>query len=221
MNHVKIIYEDNHLIGVVKPFNLLTQKDRTGDRDLMEEIKDYLKEKYHKPGNVFLGMVHRLDRPAGGVMVFARTSKAAGRLSKQWREGTVRKLYLAWVEGTIENPEFRKETSYLRKNEKTNKVAVHRNPAKDARKSELLYRAIKKKGASTLVEIELLTGRPHQIRAQMAFLGHPVLGDIKYGASKPLKNQNIALFSHYLAFEHPVSKDEIILAAEPDPGWER
>ena len=216
---MKILYEDNHVIGVVKPFNLLSQKDKTGDEDIMDRVKAYLKEKYHKPGNVFLGLVHRLDRPAGGVMVFARTSKAAGRLARQFREKTMEKRYVAWVEGVVEEKEYTKAVSYIKKNPRSNKVTVFPSPAPDSLKAELLYRAVRQEEGKTLLEITLLTGRPHQIRAQMAFLGHPVLGDLKYGAAEPLKGKNIALFSRYLAFEHPVTQEEIVLEAEPEEGW--
>ena len=216
---MKILYEDNHIIGVVKPFNLLSQKDKTGDEDIMDRVKSYLKEKYHKPGNVFLGLVHRLDRPAGGGMVFARTSKAAGRLAKQMREKKMEKRYLAWVEGVVEEKEYKKVVSYIKKNPKSNKVTVFPSPALDALKAELLYRVVKQEEGKTLIEVNLLTGRPHQIRAQMAFLGHSVLGDLKYGAAKPLKKKNIALFSRFLAFGHPITQEEIILEAEPEEGW--
>jgi len=196
---LNVLYEDNHLIVVEKLAGMLVQGDKTGDLSLMDEVKKYLKEKYKKPGNVFLGLVHRLDRPVGGVVLFAKTSKGASRLSAQFRERSVEKYYFAVVVGKTKEASGT-IVSFLKKDEKKNTVEVFDYEVAGAKQAELFW-DVKKVGAkNTLLKIKLGTGRAHQIRAQLASIGHPVLGDIKYGASEPLPDKSIALFSASLSF---------------------
>ncbi len=177
---LRVLYEDNHLIAVYKPAGVLVQGDETGDPTLMDEVKYYLKTKYNKLGKVFLGLVHRLDRPVSGVIVFAKTSKGASRLSEQIRKHEVEKIYHALVMG---KPKQEKATlvHYLRKNDKTNKVDIFDKPTKDALEAELSYETVQSNGKQSIVKIRLKTGRPHQIRAQMSAIGCPIVGDVKYG----------------------------------------
>ncbi len=214
-----VLFEDNHCIVVLKPFNMLTQGDITGDYSLFDWTKSYIKEKYKKPGNVYLGMIHRLDRPAAGVVLFARTSKAAARLSEQFRTNTVKKKYCAVVENRVVFEDGKSLIHFLKKNRKTNVVTAYDKPVKDAKKSILHFETRQIIGKMTLLEINLETGRSHQIRAQLAKIGHPILGDIKYGATKPLKRKNIALFSYFLAVEHPTKKERIEFCFEPEKEW--
>lgn len=199
MNKINILYEDNHLIVVEKPFNILSQKDDTNDPDMLTLIKDYIKEKYKKKGNVYLGLVHRLDRPTGGIMVFAKTSKAASRLSKQIQDNKFNKRYYAVITKHIKN----KDTfiDYIKKDENNNSVI-----SKDGKYAELSYKVIDEKNNLQLVDISLKTGRHHQIRIQFASRGYPLYGDNRYG--KEDKNQ-LALFAHYLSFYHP-TKNELM-----------
>lgn len=214
-----VLYEDNHCIAVVKPARVLTAGDRTGDVSLLDQVKDYLKEKYRKPGNVFAGVVHRLDRPVSGVVLFARTSKAAARLSQQFREGTVRKVYRAVVAGTLSQTsgEF---VDWLLKNEETN--TVRRVPARTpgARESRLRYRRLKSGRGLTLLEVVPVTGRSHQIRVQLAARGHPICGDRKYGSKYPLQG-TIALHAAELTFEHPTRHEPVTVAAPDPPAWRK
>ena len=196
---------------------MLTQGDKTGDCSLFDWTKSYIKEKYKKPGNVYLGMIHRLDRPAAGVVLFARTSKAAARLSEQFRIHSVDKKYLAVVENRVfQEGEL---VHFLKKNRKTNIVTAHEKPIKNAKKSILQFKIREIVGKTTLLEIDLKTGRSHQIRAQLAKIGHPILGDLKYGATKPLKRKNIALFSYFLAVEHPTKKESLTIESKPEGAW--
>lgn len=227
---VKIIYEDNHLLVVEKPVNVLTQGDITGDKDLLTILKEYVKEKYSKPGNVYLGLVHRLDRPVGGVMVFARTSKAASRLSEQIRKGDFEKEYLAVVHGEfkLKNAKGTLE-HYLLKDNKTNIVRVAGRFEKEAKKAILEYEVLEstrvKEQAMSLVRIKLLTGRPHQIRVQFAATGHPLHGDMKYNprynsgpnpkGSEGQKGEQLALWSHRITIEHPVKKEKMSFSCNP------
>ncbi|MBI5140772.1 MAG: RluA family pseudouridine synthase [Nitrospirae bacterium] len=213
-----VIFEDNHCIAVVKPWNMLVQGDITGDAALIDWVKDWVKQKYAKPGNVFIGLLHRIDRPAGGIVLFARTSKAASRLSEQFRTGTIAKRYLAVLHG--EPPPEDELVDYLLKDHERNtaiNVSSHVSGSKEAR---LRYRVVAAGGGGlSLVEVDLITGRPHQIRVQMSSRGWPLCGDLKYGAPKALAGRNIALFSAMLEFDHPVTKERIRLLAEP-PGDE-
>jgi len=207
---LKVIYEDNHLIAVIKPAGLATQGDETGDVCLMDEVKNYLKEKYKKTGNVFLGLLHRLDRPVGGIVLFAKTSKGASRLSEQIRNHEMKKEYSALVIGKLKN---KKGTliNFLKHNEKNNKAEIFDKEVPDSQRAELDYEVKKEINDNTLVKIDLKTGRHHQIRAQFAHMGHPLLGDIKYGAKKPFKDKSIALFADKLTFKTATGNKEIVL----------
>src|SRR3990167_2224838 len=165
----------------------------------MDEVKKHLKEKYKKPGNVFLGLLHRLDRPVAGIVLFAKTSKGASRISEQFRSRTIKKTYTAIIEGIPDRDEGTL-IHYLKKDEKKNKVTVYEHPTSDALRAELFFRIIRKKTDSAMVEVELKTGRPHQIRAQLSTIGCPILGDVKYGASQPLPDGSIALAATHLEF---------------------
>ena len=198
---MKILYDDNHIIVVVKDYNIPVQEDSSKDLDLINMIKKYLKEKYNKPGNVYLGLVHRLDRPVGGVMVFAKTSKAASRLSNEIREKKVEKKYIALVHGKLKEHEILKD--YLLKDEKTNTSYIDKN----GKESILEYDLIKYKDNMSLIDINLITGRHHQIRVQLSSRGYPIYGDQKYGIDK--EGIQIHLWAYKLKFKHPV-KDEIM-----------
>ena len=215
----RIIFIDNHLIAVTKPAGLLTQPDRNTDESLIDQTRQWIKEKYNKPNNIFLGLVHRLDRNVSGVVLFARTSKAASRLSKQFREGTPKKHYRAIVLGKLKE-EHTTLVHYLRK-EKSLRATVFPKETSTAKRSELSYEVINSLENKSLLEVSLSTGRFHQIRAQMAFIGHPIIGDVKYGAPEPLRNQEIALYAHKLVFSHPVSNEEITLTAPEPKTWEQ
>lgn len=198
MNNINIVYEDNHLLVVEKPINIPVQEDSSKDKDLLTLLKEYIKVKYNKPGNVYLGLVHRLDRPVGGIMVFAKTSKAASRLSDQIRTKTFKKIYNAVVIGKIN--ESGTLIDRLLKDTKNNIVKVDEN-GKD---SILKYKLLKYKNNLSLVEIELLTGRSHQIRVQMSHFNHPLYGDQKYN-DNARTGQQIALFARRIEFEHPTT----------------
>jgi 23S rRNA pseudouridine1911/1915/1917 synthase len=214
-----VLYEDNHCIAVVKPARVLTAGDETEDVSLLDTVKDYLKEKYKKPGNVFVGLVHRLDRPVSGVILFARTSKAASRLSEQFREGTVQKTYRAIVEGLVEESSG-ELVDWLLKNEETNTVRIVPPGTPAARESRLRFRRLQSLADLTLVEIIPATGRSHQIRVQLAAHGHPICGDRKYG-SKHAMQGTIALHAAQLTFAHPTRHEPVTVSA-PDPaGWKR
>ena len=202
MNNINILYEDNHIIVAVKPFNMLSQKDSTNDIDMLTLLKDYIKKKYNKPGNVYLGLVHRLDRPVGGVMVFARSSKAASRLTDMFKKHDFTKKYLAVVNGLFEEKSGT-YIDYLLKNEDGNTIVTTKDKGKYA---ELKYKVIdeNKSNNLSLVEIELLTGRHHQIRVQFASRGHYLYGDQRYGKQN---NEQIALWAYSLQFVHPVKKE--------------
>ncbi len=211
---LEVLFEDNHCLAVLKPARVLTAGDRTGDVSLLEMAREYLKEKYQKPGNVFVGLVHRLDRPVSGVVLFARTSKAAARLSEQFREGTVRKVYRAIVAGNVADPdgEF---VDWLVKNENTNVVRSVASGSPGARKSRLRFRRLKSANGLTLLEITPETGRSHQIRVQLAVRGHPIYGDKKYGSQHALRGA-IALQAAELTFDHPTRHEPVTVTA-PDP----
>lgn len=210
---MNILYEDNHLIAVNKPHGMLTQGDETGDACLMDEVKALIKEREKKPGNVFLGLLHRLDRPVGGVVVFAKTSKGASRISDQIRKRTVEKIYWAVVEG-VPPAVMGDVVQWLVKDEQTNTVTVHEQEVPGSLYAELGYRVRKTIGEFSLIEIRPKTGRPHQIRVAMTSLGTPIVGDKKYGA-KHMQGGNIALFARSLAFDQPVTKARIMVTAEP------
>ena len=215
----KVIYIDNHIIAVIKPTGLLTQTDFNNDKSLLNQTRQWIKKKYQKPNNIFLGLVHRLDRNVSGVVLFARTSKAASRLSKQFREGTIKKHYRSIVLGKLK--EVRDTLVHHLRKEKSLKATVFPRETIFAKRSELSYEVIDLLENNTLVEIILSTGRFHQIRAQMAFIGHPIMGDVKYGAPKPLLNQEIALYACKIIFNHPISNEQITLTAPEPKTWKK
>ena len=199
-NRINVLFEDNHLLVVEKPINVPTQEDNSRDKDMLSILKEYLKEKYNKPGNVYLGLVHRLDRPVGGVMVFAKTSKCASRLSNQIRENKFNKIYNAVVINKIND--FGKLTDYLLKDNKKNIVKVDNN----GKLSILNYKRLKTIDNLSLIEIKLETGRSHQIRVQMSHNGNPLFGDQKYNKEAKVGEQ-LALFSKKLEFYHPITNE--------------
>lgn len=211
---VKILFEDNHLIVAIKPAGVLSQSDGSNAPDMLTILKAYIKEKYQKPGEVYLGLVHRLDRPVSGVMVFARTSKAASRLSEQIRSRKVEKIYRCVVNGVLEGSG--RLENYISKDESTNTVTVSDTEKPGYKASYLDYKALDSKDGLTLVEVKLGTGRSHQIRAQMAHSGFPLIGDQKYG-KKDERTKDIALEAYKLSFEHPVKREFITFEA-PVPG---
>jgi 23S rRNA pseudouridine1911/1915/1917 synthase len=214
---LKILYQDNHLIAVYKPHGLATQADTKGGPSLLDQTKQWIKTEQNKPGNVFLGLVHRLDKPVSGVVLFAKTSKAAARLSEQFRERKTQKIYRAVICGAPIQANG-SLVHYLRK-ESSLKATVFPRPTSGAKKSVLSYTLIEKLATASILEVTLETGRFHQIRAQLAFMGNPVLGDVKYGARFPLPDRQIALYAQKLVVTHPISQDEIILESPPPPGW--
>ena len=212
MGEVNIIFEDNHLLVVEKPVGMLSQKDKTGHDDISTVLKKYLKDKYKKPGNVYLGHVHRLDRMVGGIMVFAKTSKAASRLSEQMRDGKFQKKYLAVVEGR-----FKEQNGtyihYLKKDKETNTVKVRSTCSSGFKRSVLDFHVLAGKKNMSLLLIDLKTGRSHQIRVQCREAGHPVAGDAKYGRKG--KSTSIALWAYQLAFLHPTQKKSYSFSCKP------
>lgn len=211
---MQVIYEDNHLIIVNKAVGEIVQGDKTGDKPLSENVKDYIREKYSKPGNVFCGVVHRLDRPVSGIVVFARTSKALERMNRMFRDGEVHKTYWALVQGKPLQKEALLE-DWLVSDGRMNKTFVTNQGAKDAKLSRLKYKTIAEGDRYTLLEVTLLTGRKHQIRAQLANIGCPIKGDLKYGSKRSNPDGGISLQSHSIEFIHPVSKQEIRLELPP------
>lgn len=209
---MEVVYEDNHIVIVNKHAGEIVQGDKTGDKPLSEYVKDYIKEKYQKPGNVFCGVVHRIDRPVSGLVVFARTSKALERLNKMLRDGEIHKTYWALVEGKPDKPEA-ELSDWLVSDGRINKTFIARPGAKDAKLSTLRYRTIANGDRYSLLEIELLTGRKHQIRAQLSAMGNPIKGDLKYGARRSNPDGGISLQAHNIRFVHPVSKKEIDITA--------
>jgi 23S rRNA pseudouridine1911/1915/1917 synthase len=214
----RVLFEDNHCLAVVKRAGQLIAKDATGDMTLSDMAKSYLAEKYNKPGNVYLGLVHRLDRPVSGIVLFARTSKAAARLAKQFREKTVRKTYLAWVQGCPERESELLEDWLLRSGSR-NVTQVSREGVDGARLARLTYSVRQRAGNRSLLEIELQTGRHHQIRVQLSSRGWPLLGDVKYGGPQCGNPKALALHAVSLAFEHPTTKESIDLAASVPADW--
>lgn len=218
---IEIIYEDNHLLGVLKPAGLLVQGDHTGDPTALDLAKAYIKEKHAKPGNVFLGPVHRVDRPVSGVVVFARTSKAASRLAKAFHDRRVGKFYLCVIIGEMPGIEDTIEGHIARDHKRSRLVLPGARGAKLAR---LKYRVVECSGDFSLVEVDLQTGRHHQIRVQLAGEGTPVVGDVKYGAPEPMPDRSIALHAQRLELPHPVRDDIVIVEAPPPldvPPWTR
>ena len=212
MNNLNVLYEDNHIIVVEKKPNILSQSDITGDIDLLSMVKKYIKEKYNKPGNVYVGLVHRLDRPVGGIMVFAKTSKAAKRLNEQIKNHEFKKTYLAVLDGTLKNKND-KLVNYLYKDEKLKKSMVVDKSHLKAKLSELNYEVIGYNDDKTIVKINLITGRHHQIRVQFSNIGYPLVGDQLYG--KENKKQ-IMLYAYKLEFIHPTTKEKMTYKILPN-----
>ncbi len=207
-----IVYEDNHIIVVNKHSGEIVQGDKTGDKPLVETVKEYLKEKYAKPGNVFLGIPHRLDRPVSGLVIFAKTSKALSRLSTMFRDGEIHKTYWAITRNTP-TPSEGTLTNWLTRNEKQNKSYAYDREVPNAKKAILKYKTLTRSQNYTLLEINLLTGRHHQIRCQLGHIGCPIKGDLKYGAQRSNTDGSISLLSHHVDFIHPVSKEHISLTS--------
>ena len=208
-----VLYEDNHIIAVNKTCNEIVQGDKTGDTPLSETVKAYIKDKYNKPGEVFLGVTHRLDRPTSGVVLFARTSKALARLNAMFQShDQIKKTYWAIVQGAPKQPEARLE-NWLVRNEPQNKTYIAKQGAKDAKQAILSYKTLAKGEHYTLLEVNLETGRHHQIRCQLAAIGCPVKGDLKYGAKRSNPDGGICLHARKIEFIHPVSKENICITA--------
>ncbi len=214
-DNLQVLYEDNHLIIVNKRVGDLVQGDKTGDKPLSEIVKSYIKEKYHKPGEVYLGVVHRLDRPTSGVVIFARTSKALSRLNEAFRNKEIQKTYWA----IVKNPVLKDEdtlTHFLIKNQKNNKSTAYTTEKHGSKKAVLHYKVNKVFDNYSLLEIDLETGRHHQIRAQLSKIGYPVKGDLKYGFNRSNKDAGIHLHAREISFTHPVKKEAIHVVA-PTP----
>lgn len=210
---IKIIYEDNHILVVEKPVNIPSQEDETKDMDMLTLLKEDIKKRYNKPGNVYLGLVHRLDRPVGGVMVFAKTSKAASRLSDQVRNRDFKKVYLAVIHGELKKPNGTLR-HYLYKDTSTNTVKAVSETHKDAKEAVLDYTVIGSANGFSLVRVNLHTGRSHQIRVQFMSIGHPLYGDQKYGAGVNKPGQQIALCSNEITIKHPTKGEEMEFKCE-------
>jgi 23S rRNA pseudouridine1911/1915/1917 synthase len=217
---LQVLYEDNHIIAINKPAGMLMQGDKTGDAPLGETVKAYIKEKYAKPGLVFLGLVHRIDRPVTGVVLYARTSKALARLNELFKERDIQKTYWALVE---QRPALEAGTliHWLKKNEEKNKSFAHTNGDKGGLKCELQYRLIGSSDHYHLLEVKPLTGRHHQIRVQLATMGCIIKGDLKYGAKRSNKDGSICLHARHIEFVHPVRDEPIAITAPVpnDPLW--
>lgn len=210
---LKVVFEDNHLLVINKPAGVLVQGDVTGDKPLVEIGKEYIKEKYDKPGAVFLGVVHRLDRPVSGVVVLARTSKALERMNELFRNKETKKIYWALVKKKPAN-EQGNLVHWLVKDEKKNKTTAYKKENPNGQRSELNYRVIRQQSGYYLIEVNPITGRPHQIRVQLASLGCPIVGDVKYGYETPNEDASICLHARSLTFMHPVKKEMTTIEAE-------
>jgi len=215
-----VLYEDNHLIAVKKMSGEIIQSDQTGDTTLAEKVKDYIKKKYKKPGEVFLGIIHRIDRPVGGVIIFARTSKALTRMNELFREKKIKKEYWAIVE---EKPPLEEEQliNWLKKNQDKNRSRAYEKEVKGSKKAILSYQLVGRSKNYFYLKINPLTGRHHQIRVQLSFIGCRIKGDVKYGAKRTNKDGGIHLFAKSLSFVHPIKKEPLTISANPpiDPLW--
>jgi len=211
-DNLQVLFEDNHIVIVNKRAGDITQGDKTGDKPLSDVVKEYIKEKYNKPGLVFLGVVHRLDRPTSGIIIFARTSKALERLNKMLREKTIKKTYWAVVK---ESPKKENDTltNFLKKNPKNNKSTAYSKEIDGSKKAILHYKTIKRLDNYSLLEVDLETGRHHQIRCQLANIGSPIKGDLKYGFNRSNKDGSIHLHARKINFTHPVSKETVQVTA--------
>jgi len=209
---LNILFEDNHLIAINKRAGVLVQGDITGDIPLSELVKEYIKEKYHKPGAVYLGVVHRLDRPVSGVVVFARTSKSLERMNELFRNRETKKIYSAIVYGKPPKPNDTL-VHWLVKDESRNKTTAYKKERPDGLRSELSYELRGHAGGLSFLEVQPVTGRPHQIRVQLSTMGCPIVGDVKYGAEAPNDDASIGLHASRLQFIHPVRKEELVINA--------
>lgn len=219
---MNILYEDNHVIVINKRAGELVQPDPNGEPALEQKLKEYLKKKYNKAGNVFLGVVHRIDRPVSGAVLFAKTSKALVRLNEQLRDRGFSKKYWAIVEHCPDNPQD-ELVHHITRNHKINKAIAHSEPTKTSQEAVLRYKLLRSSEHYHLLEIELVTGRHHQIRCQLAAIGSPIRGDLKYGAARSNKDGSISLHSRMIDFEHPVTKERIEVTApvpEKDALWD-
>ena len=213
-NKLDVLYEDNHIIVVIKPQNIPTQGDSSKDESLLDMVKAYVKEKGNKPGEAFIGLVHRLDRPTGGVMVFAKTSKAASRLSEQLKDGSFEKNYFAVTVGTPKERAGRAE-NWLLKDEKNNIVKTVPAAYEGAKKAILEYKVLDENSKVALVDVKLITGRSHQARVQLKALGTPIFGDAKYGGDTLAKGHNLALWAYSIRFYHPTTKEPFVFKVTP------
>lgn len=211
---IDVLYEDNHLIAVNKKPSQIVQSDKTGDPSLDSLVKDYIRKKYGKPGEVFLGIIHRLDRPVSGVVVFARTSKALERMNKLFRDGEVEKIYWA-ITGILPPRDEDRLDHFLRKNEKQNKSYAFLKPVTGSKQASLEYRLLNRSAKYFLLEVSLLTGRHHQIRCQLAYIGCPLKGDLKYGFPRSNRDASVSLHARSVSFIHPVKKEQIVIQAPP------
>ena len=213
MEKLTVLYEDNQIVVVIKPQNVPTAADASGDLDLLSMVKAYVKEKYNKSGEAFIGLVHRLDRPTGGIMVFARNSKSAKRLSQQFASHDVEKVYYAVTNGVVK---IKSQTlvNYVKKDEKENIVKIVPMSESGAKKAELEYKLLQTTESESLLEVRILTGRSHQIRLQLSNIGFPLVGDVKYGKSKGM-TQNLGLWAGKLSFIHPTTKEKLTFLACP------
>ena len=215
MRGLQVLFEDNHLIAVNKPAGVLVQGDDTGDRPLGEFVKDYIKDRYNKPGAVFLGVIHRLDRPVSGVTIFARTSKALTRMNQLFKDREIQKVYWA-ISATRPEPLSGHLVHYIEKDRNKNFAHAYAKAKGDAKRSELDYSLMAAIGSHNLIEVKPETGRPHQIRVQLARMGCPIRGDVKYGFPTPNPDGSIHLHCRSLSFEHPVKKEPVTIVANPD-----
>ena len=212
---LNVIYEDNHILVVIKQQNIPTQKDESCDKCMVDMVEEYLKEKYNKPGNAYVGLVHRLDRPTGGVMVFAKTSKAATRLSEQIKDGTFKKKYFAVVNGKLKNSKDHL-INYLKKNTRDNIVEIVPESVFGAKKAELEYSVLDCKNNLSLLNVDLFTGRSHQIRVQLKNIGNSIVGDAKYGNKQNAIKCNLALWAYQINFIHPTTKTSMVFKVAPN-----
>jgi len=218
---MQVLYEDNHIIIVNKKPGEIVQGDKTGDKPLSDIVKEYLKEKYNKPGNVFVGVVHRLDRPVAGIVVFAKTSKALTRLNNMFREGEVHKTYLA-ISRDRPPKDSDTLTHYITTVERNNKSYASDRPSAHAKEARLAYRYVAASDRYHLIEVQLMTGRKHQIRVQLSAIGCPIRGDLKYGDKRSNPDGSISLMARNISFEHPVSHEQVEITAPlpDDPLWQ-
>ncbi len=212
---LNIIYDDNQVVVVIKPHNMPSQADESGDVDLLSEVKAFIKEKYNKPGEAFIGLVHRLDRVTGGLMVFARNSKSASRLCEEIKNGQMKKTYYAVCAGV---PQMKSGTlvHYLKKDEKQNMVRIVPQGEEGAKRAELNYKVLETDGETSLLSVNIITGRSHQIRVQFAGIGNPLVADHRYARSKFIPSKNIGLWAGRLEFIHPTTKEKMVFACPPD-----